>query len=230
MQKTISLNFQKTVVDFLFYHYDDEIDIVNKSLFHKHFNYEIHFALEGFYEYEFSDRKIVLLKNEMLIIPPEILHKSVEISEREYDFLALTLNFSSECNDVFYDYFNMIFQKQVLKPIKIDDKLIKNVLNIYSTVNAKSCLENIYLTSCATNLFYELCNLLTENNEITCDFEEENLKVQIENLVNNPNISLVSIANKINYSTRQTERLIKKIYGKSLKEVREEFEWKKTKN
>ena len=31
------------------------------------------------------------------------------------------------------------------------------------------------------------------------------------------------IANEINYSTRQTGRLIKQIYGKSLREIREEF-------
>lgn len=230
MQKTISLNFQKTIVDFLFYRYDDGTNVVDKSLFHKHFNYEIHFALDGFYEYEFSDRKIVLCKNEMLIIPPEIWHKSVEFSEGKYDFFVLTLKFSSKSNDNFYDYFNMIFRKQFLKPIKIEDKLIKNVLDIYLAINTNSCLENVYLTSCATRLFYELCNLLTESNDMLCNTEEEkNLKVQIENLVNNPNISLVSIANKINYSTRQTERLIKKFYGKSLKEVREEFKWKKAK-
>ena len=55
MLKVVSLNFQNTIVDFLFYQHDNKTRAYDKTKFHKHMNFEIHFALKGFYEYEFTD-------------------------------------------------------------------------------------------------------------------------------------------------------------------------------
>ena len=68
-----------------------------------------------------------------------------------------------------------------------------------------------------------LRSALTDDKD-RCPHETDNhLEVQIENLVNNFNMSLTDIAAEINYSPRQTERLIKQIYGKSLTKIREDF-------
>lgn len=222
--KTVSLNFQKTKVDFFFFCCNEKNGGNDKTGFHKHFNYELHFAINGFYEYEFLDKKIVLHKNQMLIIPPHLFHKSVAAEENGYEPRVLTIKLSSEEKDGFFDYFNFVFQKNALKCLEIRDEIVKKILKMYDAINAKSCLENIYLTSCAADVLYELCNLLTDGKN-GCNPEGENdLYVQIENLVNNCGFSLKDIAKQINYSPRQTERLIKKLYGKSLKEIREEFE------
>ena len=224
MLKVISLNFQNTIVDFLFYQYDNnEKRFRDKTKFHKHMNFEIHFALNGFYEYEFTDRKILLNKNQMLIIPPGILHKEVDISNSEYEFKILTLKFSPEEAYGFYNFFTSAFRKRSLESIEVRDEIIDNVLSLYPVVDAKTYLQSIYLTSRASKVFYDLCDLLTYDKD-KCSYEtEDHLDVKIENLVNNFNMSLTDIATEINYSPRQTERLIKRIYGKSLTKIREDF-------
>ena len=224
MLKVISLNFQNTIVDFLFYQYDNnEKRFRDKTKFHKHMNFEIHFALNGFYEYEFTDRKILLNKNQMLIIPPGILHKAVDISNSEYEFKILTLKFSSKEADGFYNFFASAFRQRALESIELQDEIINNVLSLYPVIDAKTYLQSIYLTSRASKVFYDLCDLLTYDKD-KCSYEtEDHLDVKIENLVNNFNMSLTDIATEINYSPRQTERLIKRIYGKSLTKIREDF-------
>lgn len=224
MLKVISLNFYNTKVDFLFYQFDNnEIKFYDKTKFHKHMNFEIHFAINGSYEYEFTDRKIFLKENQMLIIPPEILHKEVDISNKEYEFRTLTLKISSEETDGFYNFCTSAFRKRALESIDLQDEIIDNVLRLYPLVDAKTYLQSIYSISCASKVFYALCDLLTDDKD-ECSYDTGNhLEVQIENLVNNFKMSLSDIANKINYSPRQTERLIKQIYGKSLTKIREDF-------
>ena len=224
MLKVASLNFQNTKVDFLFYQYDNnKMKFYHKTKFHKHMNFEIHFAVNGFYEYEFTDRKILLNKNQMLIIPPGILHKAVDISNSEYKFKVLTLKFSSGETDGFYDFLTSAFQQRALESIELQDETIDMVLSLYPLVDAKTYLQSIYLISCASKVFYALCSLLTDDKD-KCPHETDNhLEVQIENLVNKLNMSLTDIANEINYSPRQTERLIKQIYGKPLTKIREDF-------
>ena len=223
MLKVVSLNFQNTVVDFLFYQHDNKMRAYDKTKFHKHMNFEIHFALNGFYEYEFTDRKILLDKNHMLIIPPGVLHRPVDISNKKYEFEILTLKFSSEEADGFYEFFTSAFQQHSLESVELQAEIISNVLSLYSVFDEKSYLQSIYLNSCASKVLYSLCDILTDDKDKSYPETDKHLEVKIENLVNCCNISLVDIANEINYSPRQTERFIKRIYGKSLTEIREDF-------
>lgn len=224
MLKAVSLNFQNTVVDFLFYQYDNtKMRMHDKTKFHKHMNFEIHFAFNGFYEYEFIDRKILLNKNHMLIIPPGALHKAVDGSDGEYEFKILTLKFSSAKTDGFYNFFTSAFQQRALENIELQGEIMNDVLSLYSVIDAESYLQSVYLNSCASKVIYDLCDLLTDDKDKCPTETEKHLEVKIENLVNNFNMSLSDIANEINYSTRQTERLIKQIYGKSLRKIREDF-------
>ena len=105
----------------------------------------------------------------------------------------------------------------------MQDEIINNVLSLYSVFDEKSYLQSIYLNSCASKVIYSLCDLLTDDKDKSYPETDEHLEVKIENLVNYFNISLTDIANEINYSPRHTERLIKRIYGKSLTEIREDF-------
>lgn len=226
MLKTISLKFQNTTVDFLFYKYDKQYKPDKGFEFHKHLNYEIHFGLDGYNIYEFIDKKIALKKNQMLIIPPGTLHKLNKKTSDEYKFTVLTLKFSSTNPDGFYKYFNSAFQGRSLECLKIKEEIANAVLRLNKDVylDKTDCLHSVYLTKCASDIIYRLCGLISDSNGKDALFEcEKHLDFQIENLVNNPTLSLSDIAKKINYSPRQTERLIKKIYGKSLSEVREDF-------
>lgn len=140
MQKIISINLQNTVVDFLFYQYD-ETDAVNKAMFHKRLNYEMHFCTDGSYEYELADRKVVLCKNEMLIIPPGILHKSVETSKDRYAFLI------GAANSVLYavSYVKMSLYSTASSEYLFFD----NCISVFGIVSSVLCLlrfkEYVYL-------------------------------------------------------------------------------------
>lgn len=227
MLKTISLNFHDTAVDFLFYQNKIQENSNNILAFHKHLNYEIHFALNGFHAYEFADKNIILRKNQMLIIPPGTLHKTIISRNKAYEFTVLTLKLSAGGNGEFYNYFLSAFDKNALKCLDINENIMNSVLKLNNDIlnDRKDCLQTIYLTSCAANILHNLCSAITESTgEYLPLKSKQHFDVEIENLVNS-NASLYDIANKINYSTRQSERLIKKIYGKSLSELREEFKW-----
>lgn len=225
MLKTVSLKYQNTTVDFFFYKYDKE-DSANDSFeFHKHLNYEIHFALSGCYKYSFVDKSVVLNKNEMLIIPPGELHKVIRPQGENYEFTVLTIRFSSADADQFYDYFHSMFKQNSLKCLQVQENVVKSVFKLNNVVaeTTNDCLQSIYLTSCAAEILYELCSAMAENRKKWPVSENsKNIEVKIENMVN-ANMSVTDIANKINYSTRHTERLVKKIYGKSLSEIRRDF-------
>ena len=71
-----------------------------------------------------------------------------------------------------------------------------------------------------SDLFHLLSPYATKTDtapEPPCDSE---VAVLLENMVNRPDITLEQIAAATNYSTRHTARLIKKIYGASLSEIR----------
>lgn len=224
MLKVVSVKFQKTDVDFLFYRDDNQGQVTNSLRYHKHFNYEIHFALKGSYNYELNGKNILLSENQMLIIPPEMLHKSVNSSEPEYEVAVLTLKISSNCNDDFEKFLKSILNRHASESLQVHKEITESVLSFIGGIKTESRLQDIYLISCASDILYKLCAFLAES-ENDVPFEtEKHLDVKIENMVNNVNMSLIDIARKINYSPRQTERLIKKIYGKSLTEVRKDFE------
>lgn len=223
MLKTVSLTFQNTVVDFLFYSFDPQFDRSDHTMFHKHINYEIHFALKGSYEYLFSDKTIRLSQNQMLIIPPETLHRAVDAMDENYGFQALTVKISAEQPDGFYDYLTAALGRRALENLHIPEETLSGVLSLCSSIDAKSCLQTLYLHSCATKVLYDLCELLGGDADQSFPETDRHLEVQIENMVNNGRISLAEIAAAINYSPRQTERLIKQIYGKSLTKIREDF-------
>lgn len=224
MLKTVSLTFQDTTVDFLFFYYDHEQLSPCETMFHKHMNFELHFALGGSYEYTFSDRTVLLQKNHMLIIPPGVLHKAVDSSREEYRFRVLTLKFSSEKTDGFYEFLTSAFLNRALESIEVQDEIMRSVSALCAEIDAKSYLQSLYLHSCASKVLYRLCDFLAEDREKKLPETDMHLEVQIENLVNRRDLSLSDIAEAINYSPRQTERLIKQIYGKSLTKIREDFQ------
>lgn len=230
MLKTISLHWQNAAVDFLFYRYDEESTTADRVAFHEHVNYEMHFAQEGSYCYELSDREILLSRGHMLIIPPHILHRSIKAGPT-YRFAALTLKLTAVGEGGSHSYFESLFRSHALQCLPVQDDILHAVFRLQEDVwcEKQDYLYDLYLTHCATDLLYRLCASFAETGGQAAFpvASERHVDVQIENLVNCDHLSLRDIAERVHYSPRQTERLIKKIYGKTLAQIREEQKWRK---
>lgn len=230
MLKTISLRWQNVDVDFLFYRYDEAGDTAPAAS-HAHVNYEIHLAAEGSHCYELTDREITLDGGHMLIIPPHTLHRPIKASEEGYRFAVLTLKLAAAGEGSAHAYVEELFRRHALQCLPVQGDILQAAFRLREEVWAeeRDYLYDLYLTRGAADLFYRLCASFAEAGSPAAGpaSTERHVDVQIENLVNRDNMSLCDIAEKIHYSPRQTERLIKKIYGKTLTEVREEQKWKK---
>ncbi len=233
MLKTIPLLFQNTSVDLLFYQYDAPLPPGGDPGFHEHVSFEIHFARQGACRYEFSDREIVLERGHMLIIPPRCRHRLSRIAGEKYAFIVLTLKLSPRGPDSACPWFDTVLRRHAQKSLPVQEKLPRAILRLERAVwqGTGDCLQDVYLTSRAADILYQLCAFLSEGEAVKGPdrAEQQHLDVQIENLVNHESLSLQDIAQCIHYSPRQTERLIKKLYGCSLSKVRQDILWKNAK-
>ena len=90
---------------------------------------------------------------------------------------------------------------------------------LYNTIGGMLRLKSA-LADAVTILFGESTERLKD---IHTAAECEDAMALIENMANDPSASLADIAETVNYSQRQTQRLIKKMYGLSLSEIRKKM-------
>ena len=193
---------------------------------HDHQYYELHFAQQGEYPYRVDGKQLLLRANHLLIIPPGMAHESVGLPD-DYRYAVLSLSLSQKNGDGgFYSYFKAALDRSVCTPIAAPPSLADHMVQfkrweLYRTV--KGCC---YLKARASALLFELFDLLgfaPEDGHRHADFDYEDRLILLDNLLNQHEFTLRDIAEQINYTPRHTARLIRKIYGHSLSELRKKY-------
>lgn len=226
--RTVSMEYGDTRISIYLIHLSQEHKAPlpdSRSVMHSHFYYELHYAAQGQYLYRFSDRDLLLRQGEMLLIPPNVLHGTIDKTSGSYTPYVLSLSLTDTGSaGKFYPAFATMLGAAALNPMRAPAALPGQIEILQQTDLYDSVLGICRLKAAAAALISDLFHLLRPCGaeaetmpEPPCDAE---VAVLLENLINRPDISLEQIAAAINYSPRHTARLIKNTYGVSLSEIR----------
>lgn len=226
--RTVSMEYGDTRISIYLIHLSQEYKAPlpdSRSVMHSHFYYELHYAAQGQYLYRFSDRDILLRQGEMLLIPPNVLHGAIDKESDAYTPHVVSLSLTAtEAAGKFYPAFSAMLSDAAMHPMQAPASLPDQIRILQQKALYDSVLGVCRLKAAAADLISDLFYLLRPCGaeaetmpEPPCDAE---VSVLLENLVNQPDITLEQIAAAINYSPRHTARLIKNTYGSSLSEIR----------
>lgn len=185
-------------------------------LFHEHTYYEFHFSPHACYEITTQEATFSLETDTLFIIPPQLPHYSTCTGAAKRIIINVALE-RLDGDPAFYDHFKKSMDANCLRQIKVSDD-IKNCF--YSFVNISD--NDTVKKHCAFMLsaLAILSSLLTEDDSVTHKAKQDQFDILLENYVNAPNYSLSQIADNLNYSQRQTARLIRKKYNMPLGDIR----------
>ena len=212
----VDLNFPGCLFQLSKFFTLDLDDNESLHLFHKHSYYEFHFSPYTSYEITTHEKTYTLETDTLFIIPPHLSHYSICTCANKSIVLNVDLKML-EVNSVFYDYFKKSIDSNCLKQIKISSDIKKCFYNFNNISNNGTIKNHCVLKLSALNI---LTSLLTDDDSITHKRKKEQIDILLENYVNTPTYSISQIAENLNYSQRQTARLIHEKYNMSLGDIR----------
>ena len=199
--------------------------IDEKQITHNHQFYELHFALKGSYIYTVADRQIVLQENQFLIIPPSTPHIAVNNEETDYEYLSLSLHLS-RCEGAkgFFDYFKNRLEAHAEQPLPMtaalaDKRGFLPLIGEQRNIIHEVCALKSYGSAFIYELFDAIDGYRSETH-ISPSIADADRLVLLEELINHHTFSLSEIAAELGYSTRHTARIIKKVYGCNISQLR----------
>ncbi len=199
---------------------------MEQNITHNHKFYELHLAHSGSYTYTIGDKKITLHKNQLLIIPPNTPHVAVHNEKTDYEYSCLSLHLSQCVGTLgFFAYFKNMLDQYSNVPISMPTTLMGKSSRLHDLDNQPNivrdtCALKVYASSFIYELFDTLDGYSSAMQQATIQIDASERLVLLEELINNQALSLSEIAQAIGYSSRHTARLIQKIYGCSLSQIR----------
>ena len=200
-----------------------------KRITHNHKFYEFHFAFKGSYNYTIGDRQMTLSKDQLLIIPPSTPHIAVSNEGTDYEYASLSLHLSHcEGTTGFYEYFKNILEQNANIPIAMTRSLADKGKFLRLIGEQRRDGTNVIHDLCALKVYgsafiYELFDAIDgykSDAHIIQKNEDTDRTVLLEELVNHHDLSLGEIAEEMGYSARHTARIIKRVYGCNISEIR----------
>ena len=143
-----------------------------------------------------------------------------------YAVLSLSLDKIDKPNgeEGFYGYFRQTLDAFSLRALPISPELVRRVTELCRSELYDDLRGSCYLKMQASALLFTLFDSLngfhTDSAPLHGEWDEQNRLVLLDTLVNQADRSLSDIASAIHYSPRHTARLIRRIYGVSLTELR----------
>ena len=193
---------------------------IPKKTQHSHIYYEVHIVKDGTKTLKFENGNVTLKKGDLFIIPPAIENSlSLVGNGCEWCVLSFSLN-KTEGTPSLYDIILNELEKNSLTIIKCNDELATMVGSFLKSSIEFSLREYCKVKTDACKIVYALLENIGafEDNEAVCSLDPDT-RVLLDNLINS-GFTLKEIADKINYSERQTLRIIKSIYGQTISSIR----------
>ncbi len=212
----VDLNFPGCLFQLSRFLTPDSDNDESHCLFHDHSYYELHFSPFARYDIITQEKTFTLERDTLFIIPPHFPHYTTCTRSGKSIVLNLDLKML-EGDSVFYDYFKKSLDSNCLKHIEIPDDTKKCFYNFGNLSSNDTIKNHCVLKLSALNI---LTSLLADDNSITPKNKKEKIDILLENYVNTPAYSLSQIAESLNYSQRQTARLIHEKYNMSLGDIR----------
>lgn len=216
--KTISLEYGDARIKF--YEIDLKTTSNNIPYLHIHCYYELHFLAGDTFVCSLKDREIKLKRNEFIIVPPEILHRTSKgTSPQEKQFVISMSIDKVKDSACFYDAFISALEKHTLNPISFPAHLENTLSGFIQSNHYDDVLGYLQLKAAAAEFVSWLFGRLLAE-KIPLNVGPDNIMILIDNMINRPDITLDEIAAATNYSKRHISRLIEKRYGCTISVLR----------
>lgn len=190
-------------------------------ILHRHDYYEIHFSGSGHYEYQFGDKTVSLLPNQIIVIPPDVLHYSVDLLKKPMPTIV-SFSMDAKCQDKkLYSSLVSALESISIKAIPFNNVSADELMLLHKPQLYSSFLGACRLKAIASDFIYKLFSIALRGKDFTVS-DDKNALILIDNLINIPDISIKDIAVATNYSERQVSRLIKNHYGQTLSQIRKQ--------
>lgn len=196
---------------------------------HYHLNYEIHNMVSGAMSYVMENETYTLDNNAVLIIPPNTLHQSTNVT---YDTTKFSFEFSisqkENSNTGLFKAVKNLLDNTVARPylthLEIPElEMLKNMFHNPPVVSPSlysinEALIHSYISIIFSKILLYLQQNISSNNDSNCTrtltpVHSFSTKVSIYQYVASnyiQNSSVHDLANELHLSVRQTERLVKK--------------------
>ncbi len=209
---------------------------------HSHQYYELHLVVRGEGLIDFGGKSVVLSAGEAVVIEPGCEHLPIQISGDGAENLTLAFSVHQIPGEGgAYAYFTgtllaLTEQNAVFTP---PPALISDLRLISRMSETGSLRDYCYVkTVCcrAVFLLFDCINQFRTDKQFRADMpvrragaaespDGESIGILLENLLNEPSIPLGQIARRLGFSERQTQRLIRRQYGKSFRAVRQDMQF-----
>ncbi len=190
------------------------------STMHSHGFYKLHIVTEGSYEFFSNGETIVLNKGEQILFIPDGEHKTKQITDtahREHFIFSIR---KVDGNKGFYKYFTEGLKNISGKALKLPKSLVCRILDYNNAPLCRNigrhCFRKLEVGSIIVGILETVAvNEKPYDNNLNLDFD-----IMLETFVQNSEISIREMSERLGYSERQISRKIKERYGKTLTEIR----------
>ena len=200
----------------------------NAQILHAHLYYECHILLTGQTTFHIRESDIPMQSRQMLIIPPNINHLPFSAEQNTDELvMGLTLEKCSGHSGAF-SYFQTTLDAVSGKPLALDSSLYVRLLQFwYGFDGVQTDLRTFFRRqNDAQELLFALFDAVNGFRLPQAGYLQTPVgdpTVTMDIMVNSPQYSLKDIASILGYSYRHTARLIRKTYGCSLADIRQQF-------
>ncbi len=192
------------------------------QLFHNHSHFEIHVCMNDEFKIAISSKEIILKKNEMLVIPPGKYHYTAPlISSSGILILAFSVQQIPSREKLFGEIINHL-EAISTTPFRLSDSLIEQLVKFKTSV-----AETLYeLSEMKVETYRMMLNLFNEIGVFKHPIESNPTyrnpnddMLMLERFINARLYNLATISEILGYSVKQVQRMIKKNYGMSYREL-----------
>ena len=189
--------------------------------YHYHVFDEIQIIMDGKVVIVTDTSRITVKKGELIIIPASTQHFTDE-PESEHSRVCLDIRLKQITGepDCFH-YFKDLIRENALSVLPAGNDILKSIKEITELRNDVSltafCSYKTELYNMVSALFMLLSSQVSADNPTSFTYEKN---IKLEDMVFDIRVSKAEIAERLGYSLRHIERLIRKTYGCSLTELR----------
>jgi len=196
------------------------------ALWHVHHFYELHVCVSGSCTHKTESRDYRQLPGQLFLIPPGVLHGSdaAQSLGAECVVMRFTLSRGADAYHC-YDYVEQTLLGSAMRPVSLPEEVVKQFQQFQKLHGPNSFKEYCQVKAKASVLLFDLIDLLSDapagSDHPLSMHDHDDTLVLLNILVNQCELPLKAIAARLNYSERQTSRLIRQMYNKSLSEIYE---------
>lgn len=202
--------------------YHPPVDAVD-AVPHMHQFYELHVLSEGTHRYHIGEKTVPVRAGQLLIIKPGTQHRSVTPTHGlTYSVLGLGITRQGSESGRFYDVLTDCLNRAAETAIPLPEPIVERIYRYSHAAPSASIRQYCRRQLKACEIIISLMEAIVDEDSPYTATEGTDLAIMLDTFVSSRNVTLQEMAERLNYSPRHLSRIIKKRYGKGLRELRGE--------